>query len=440
MRQLHVLGVSEDGATLLLGTTKNATKPTYRIPLDERLRAATRGHLVANGDRAESALTPKEIQARMRGGASPEEVAKAAGIPVARVIPYFAPVEAERDRIVEEARAAVMHRQRGADGVRPLGVTVDAHLADVAGIKDDSVSWSSRRRADGAWIVGVSYAARGGRRKAEWLWEPAVKRLSPLDPAAARLGAEAAAPKRRAAKSATARPAARKSASKAPARKTAARKATTGKVTTRKAAAATKPAAPKRAAAPKKAAATKAAATKVTKAVKKAPARKAAPAKAAPAKAAVKKAAPARAAVKKAAPAKAVTRKPATTRPARPAKKVAAVRSLPVEKRRSRRQPSPKDLIPPPPIVEIVPDRMPQPAPMTILQPEPAPIVAEPAAEQEPEQRTKPEPNPPAPRRPGQRVPLPSWSDVLLGVTGPRDNDGQDSSSGSRDGGGRRAG
>jgi hypothetical protein len=438
VRQLHVLGVSEDGATLLLGTTKNSTKPTHRIPLDERLRAATRGQLVANGDRAESALTPKEIQARMRGGASPEEVAKAAGIPVARVIPYFAPVEAERDRIVEEARAAVMHRQRGADGVRPLGLTVDAHLADVAGIKDDSVAWSARRRADGAWIVGVTYAARGGRRKAEWLWEPAVKRLSPLDPAAARLGAEVAAPKRRAAKSSAARPPARKAARKAPARKAAARKATT-----RKAATATKAAAPKRAAATKKAATTQA--TKVTKAVKKAPARKVAATKVAPAKATptkAVKAAPTRAVAKKAAPVKATTRKAAATRPARPAKKVAAVRSLPVEKtRRTRRQPSPKDLIPPPPIVEIVPDRMPQPVPVPILQPEPEPIVAE--QEQAPEQaqeRRKPEPTPPAPRRPGQRVPLPSWSDVLLGVTGSRDNDGQGSSSGSRDGGGRRAG
>ena len=276
MRQLHVLGVSEDGTTLLLGTTKNAAKPTHRIPVDDRLVRATRGQLVTGGDRAESALTPKEYQARMRAGASPEEVAKAAGVPVARVLPYFAPVEAERDRIVDQARTAVMRRHRGPDGVRPLGEAVDAHLAEVGGLKDDSVVWTARRRADGAWIVRLSYAARGGRRKAEWLWQPAGRELSPLDAAATRLAADPAvgAPKRRTTRTAAAK--------KATAKKPAARK----------------PAAKKAAA--KKATANKAAAKKATRTV---PTRKAVVKKAAPARTAPTKAAPARAG-KKAAPAK----------------------------------------------------------------------------------------------------------------------------------------
>ena len=71
MRELHVLGVSEDGATLLLGTSKNATKPTHRIPLDEKLRTAARGQLAPFGsDRAESGLSPKDMQARLREGAA----------------------------------------------------------------------------------------------------------------------------------------------------------------------------------------------------------------------------------------------------------------------------------------------------------------------------------------------------------------------------------
>ena len=65
MRQLHVLGVSDDGQALLLGPS--AGKASHRLPLDEKLRAAVRGQLSAVGvDRAESALTPKEMQARMR--------------------------------------------------------------------------------------------------------------------------------------------------------------------------------------------------------------------------------------------------------------------------------------------------------------------------------------------------------------------------------------
>ena len=167
MRELHVLGVSEDGATLLLASSKDATKPTHRIPLDEKLRTAARGQLAPFGsDRAESELTPKEMQARLREGATVEEVAKAAGVPVARVLPYFVPVEAERTRIVDEAREARQHRSRGPASTTPLGQAVDTRLQEVTGIKPESISWTARRRRDGAWVVGVSYNARG-KRKAE---------------------------------------------------------------------------------------------------------------------------------------------------------------------------------------------------------------------------------------------------------------------------------
>ena len=113
MLQLHVLGVSDDGAALLLGTSDNG-KVTHRVPVDDRLRAAVRGQLSASHpDRVESALPPREIQARLRAGETEEAVAKAAGVPLARVLPYAAPVLAERQRIVDEARAVVVSRSRG---------------------------------------------------------------------------------------------------------------------------------------------------------------------------------------------------------------------------------------------------------------------------------------------------------------------------------------
>ena len=422
MRQLHVLGVSEDGATLLLGATKNATKPSHRIPLDDRLRAAARGALVVTGDRAESALSPKEIQARLRAGASVEEVAKAAGVPAARVLPYFAPVEAERDRIVEEARAAVMHRHRGPDGIRQLGLAVDAHLADVAGLKPESVVWSARRRGDGAWVVAVTYAARGGRRKAEWLWQPAGRVVTPLDSAAARLAADAAPTKKR---SVARKPAATKAPpKKAPVRKSTAKKAP----------------APKKAA-PKKAVARKAPA-RPPAVVKKAVVKKSAPPKKVATKNAVAKPpTPKRVAVnKQAAPKKqAAAKRPVAVPKPKPARQ-------PVRKPAAARRPRPVRATPPPtplpkvamipldepldeaiaPTIELAPQPVVAPAPVPVPVPEPEPVA--------------PDPDAPAAsaRRPGQRVPLPSWSDVLLGVTGNRDDGGSDAPSPGR--GGRRAG
>ena len=373
MRQLHVLGVSEDGKELILGATKNATKPTHRIPLDDKLRAAARGQLAPFGsDRTDATLTPKEMQARLREGASPEEVAKAAGVPVARVLPFFVPVEAERTRVVDEARAAYLHRSRGADATRPLGQAVDTHLQEVTGLKPESVEWTARRRRDGAWVVSVTYVARG-RRSAEWLWQPASRQVTPLDASATRLGSDAvpAAPKRRA------KPAPKPAAKQAPPKKAAAKK----------------PAA-------KKAAPVKAAAKKAT--VKKAGAAKAAPVKAAR----TTKAAPAR-------PAKAATR-PASAKKAASMPKPAAAKV--VKPRRPR-------VVPAPPQQDEGPFFTPAVIQLPVAPPVEPPLVEEPAVEVEPvsaEVEETGQEQAPA-RKPGQRVPIPSWSDVLLGVTGNRE-------------------
>jgi len=387
VRELHVLGVSEDGSTLLLGTAKNATKPTHRIPLDERLRTAARGQLAPFGsDRAQSELSPKEMQSRLREGATVEEVAKAAGVPVARVLPYFVPVEAERSRIVDEARAARMHRNRGPAASTPLGQAVDTRLQDVTGIKPETIAWTARRRRDGAWVVGVSYSARG-RRKAEWLWQPVSREVSPLDPAAARLGADAIpAPAKR--KSAAAKPAPAKAKAQPKPKPKAQPKA--------------KPAAKK--------AATAAPARKVAKAVK-----------------AVKPAAaPKRAAAAKKAAPTPVRKKVAATRPAaKPVKPAAA-------KRPSVKPPTRKHAVTKPRRPRVVAAPVPdddgpyfEPAviQLPVAVPVPAPIEEPPAAVVEPLEPAEEQPAAPAAssRRPGQRVPVPSWSDVLLGVTGQRD-------------------
>jgi hypothetical protein len=252
VRQLHVVGVSDDGASLLLGTADNG-RVTHRVPLDDRLRAAVRGQLSPPGaDRAESALPPREIQARLRAGETAEAVAKAAGVPLARVLPYAAPVLAERQRVVDEARAVPVSPPRGPKATRPLGEAVDARLTEVAGLKPDTVEWDARRRPDGAWVVTISYAARGGRRSAAWLWQPAERELTAEDLAASRLAADDTGAKRK-------RPARR--TERAPARRAAAAAKPAGKRATAKRAA--KPATPAKPAAggrsaPKRAAAKKA--------------------------------------------------------------------------------------------------------------------------------------------------------------------------------------
>lgn len=85
MPELRVVAVSNDGTRLVL---KAADSTEYTLPIDERLRAAVRGDRPRLGQieiEVESHLRPRDIQARIRAGASAEEVASLAGIPVDRV-------------------------------------------------------------------------------------------------------------------------------------------------------------------------------------------------------------------------------------------------------------------------------------------------------------------------------------------------------------------
>lgn len=190
VRDLFVIAVSDDGAHLLLAARPDAAKPSHRIANDGRLRAALHGTLPPPGtvQPAESALSPREIQARLRAGETAEEVARIAGVPVTRVLRYAGPVVSERDRMVDEARRAVLTRPRHGPSAHPLGESVDLRLAATSGLRAESVVWGAYRREDGSWVVRLSYVARGRTRVAEWLWVPTARVVSALDPVAAKLG------------------------------------------------------------------------------------------------------------------------------------------------------------------------------------------------------------------------------------------------------------
>jgi hypothetical protein len=287
VRQLEVVAVSDDGTYVLLASDENAARATHAVRIDNRLHAALRGDLEDDSDdRRESELSPRDIQARLRAGETPEEVAQAAKVSLPRVMRYAGPVISERDRIVDQARAAVLQRSRGPELTTPMGDMVEKSLAETVGLKSETVQWDARRRDDGSWIIELTYTARGGARTASWLWLPAERELASLNSLATRLGAEVSAPVRRTAQRRPARRATvRRTTVRKPARKVA-KKATAKKATVRKTVAkkaVAKRAAPKRAAtkvaakrpATKRPVAKKAVARKP--AVKKAVAKKAAP-------------------------------------------------------------------------------------------------------------------------------------------------------------------
>src|SRR5690606_5148955 len=105
VRELRVVGLEPDAKHVVLADP--ATGDKFRIPVDDTLRAAARGDLARLGQiqiETTSQLRPREIQARIRGGASVEQVADEAGIPVAKVERFAYPVLLERSRAADMAK------------------------------------------------------------------------------------------------------------------------------------------------------------------------------------------------------------------------------------------------------------------------------------------------------------------------------------------------
>jgi hypothetical protein len=170
MPELRVVAVSNDGTRLVL---KAADGTEYMLPIDERLRAAVRGDRARLGQieiEVESQLRPRDIQARIRAGATAEEVAQLAGIPVDRVRRFEGPVLAERAFMAERARKTPIRRQGETTG--PLLGEIVTERLHLRGADSESVQWDSWRRDDGSWEILLLYRADGEMRSASWSFDP----------------------------------------------------------------------------------------------------------------------------------------------------------------------------------------------------------------------------------------------------------------------------
>ncbi|MGW3845734.1 septation protein SepH [Streptomyces fagopyri] len=179
MPELRVVAVSNDGTRLVL---KAADSTEYTLPIDERLRAAVRGDRPRLGQieiEVESHLRPRDIQARIRAGASAEEVAQLAGIPVDRVRRFEGPVLAERAFMAERARKTPVRRP-GENAGPQLGEAVQERLL-IRGAEKDTVQWDSWRRDDGTWEVLLVYLVAGEPHSASWTYDPPRRLVQAVD-------------------------------------------------------------------------------------------------------------------------------------------------------------------------------------------------------------------------------------------------------------------
>ncbi|NKX54886.1 septation protein SepH [Arthrobacter mobilis] len=190
MQDLRLVGVHEDGEHLLLSGGSGAS---YRLAIDEALRAAARpAPRVQAGADSGAAMTPREIQARIRAGATVEEVAAESGEDLQRIMRFEGPVRAERDYMAAMARQVELSSALpAADGSRSsfddepatLGDMVSHRLRDF-GIDEASLVWDAWRLQDGTWEVVAAFTlpkdgtpSVGEEPPARWIYSPLRKTI-----------------------------------------------------------------------------------------------------------------------------------------------------------------------------------------------------------------------------------------------------------------------
>jgi hypothetical protein len=189
MQDLRLVGVHDDGEHLLLSGTAGAM---FRLPINEALRLAASRPSARPSAVAPVALSPRDIQAKIRSGSTAAEVAAACGMPLDKVERYEGPVLAERAYIAQQAQKVEVASPapghdvyRSAFGDNPATLSdMVAHRLTAHGIQSSTLEWDSWRRPDGTWTVVAKFeAAPGGHASigeeppAMWTFNPTRKSL-----------------------------------------------------------------------------------------------------------------------------------------------------------------------------------------------------------------------------------------------------------------------
>jgi hypothetical protein len=176
MQDVRVIGV-ESGALLLATDTGSE----FRLAVTSSLPGQVRQ---ANPDGTpQKRVSPKDIQARIRSGATAEQVAMALDTDVEYVRRYEGPVLAERSFILDAAQR-VHVTPEAADAPDTFGGAIAERLED--GEATD-VAWASWKHPENGWLVQVVYRAEDVEHDAQWRFDPKTSVLSPENGDAHRL-------------------------------------------------------------------------------------------------------------------------------------------------------------------------------------------------------------------------------------------------------------
>jgi hypothetical protein len=181
VRTLRLVGLSDDGSSLLLVADTEHGEEKFALPIDDRLRAASRGdsrRLTQIDVDLGTELPPRVIQSRIRAGETPEQVAAASGARVERIMRFAHPVLQERERVAEQAREAQVRLSDSTPGT-----TLQRFMTERLRLIDtdvETVAWDAYRSDTGAWVVSAEWRAGEKSGTARWTFDLPSRTVAPL--------------------------------------------------------------------------------------------------------------------------------------------------------------------------------------------------------------------------------------------------------------------
>ncbi|MFM6963712.1 MAG: septation protein SepH [Micrococcales bacterium] len=149
----------------------------FRLAIDESLKSAVRNHTTF--DKTSLTLTPREIQAEIRAGATVEELVKRWNDPIEYVAKFAQPIIDELGHIVQAAkgvRISIAGDRYNDVSHTEFGEIISARL-DASDAR--AVNWNAARDETGTWRVTVNYTLSGEEGQAIWSFDPRKLILSP---------------------------------------------------------------------------------------------------------------------------------------------------------------------------------------------------------------------------------------------------------------------
>jgi hypothetical protein len=170
VRDASFVGLSADGRWLIV----ERDGEHLRVPVDQQLRAVLRDEVQLPMP-LQTAVSPREVQQRIRAGETAAQIAKSAGVAVELVARFEGPILDERRWQAERARRTVVD---GTSLEERFALVVEHEPGDNSGAGAPT-SWDAWVDAeDGGWRIR---AISPSGRSAVWTWDAHTTKLRSRD-------------------------------------------------------------------------------------------------------------------------------------------------------------------------------------------------------------------------------------------------------------------